>query len=431
MTNKTSGARASCFLALALFLAACGSKTAAPPSKGSQSVDATGGTVTLADGTSLVIPAGALATAQTITVTSTADVPAGYVGYSALYTFGPSGLQFSKPVQLTLPVRAGATSPAVYWSSATGTGFDELGGTAGTGTITTSIMHFSSGFVAMAGGPTDGGADAAAADGQAGAAGGSAAGGSAGAAGGSAGLDGGTATDAPRDAPVSPIDGADAGTPTCGAAPLDPITFNFDATMSFKGAGSFVSNGCSNNPIAWNSGGGPFLTNFTDGVTVWVRFDPTISPRVGDPTFLSTYFPEFKPVPGFDKYVSALLWDTGTVATLKAMVPSFDPATMSIISVSTLSDKFGTAPCNVNSGVTYAVPGHAEAVVIYGAGKGLGTGTSTDTTGNAFITVLPTSALEYVTVVGTKTGCTIVTSGLIFTGRIPIAPGTTSNAFGY
>jgi ZU5 domain len=444
-TKKSPASRASCLLAVALCLAACGSKTTATPPKGSQSVDATGGTITLADGASLVIPAGALSAARTITVTSTADVPAGYVGYSALYTFGPAGLQFSKPVQLTLPVHAGATSPAVYWSSASGVGFDELGGTASAGSITTSITHFSSGFVAMAGGPTDGGADASSpADGQGGAAGGTAgaaggtagaaggtagaAGGAAGAAGGTAGLDGGSVTDAPS----APADGADAGTPTCGAAPLDPITFNFDATMSYEGAGTFTSSGCAGKSIAWSSGGGPFLTNFTDGVTVWVRFDPTPSPRVGDPTFLPTYFAELKPVPGFDKYVGALLWDTGTVATLKAMVPSFNPATMSIITVSTLSSQFGTAPCNVNTGVTYSVPGHAEAVVTYGAGKGLGTGgTSTDATGNAFITLLPASALEYVTVVGTKAGCTLTNAAAVYTGRVPVAPGTTSTALSY
>jgi hypothetical protein len=81
--------------------------------------------------------------------------------------------------------------------------------------------------------------------------------------------------------------------------------------------------------------------------------------------------------------------------------------------------KSTTAPCNVDTGVTYTVPGHAEATTVYQDEK-LGT----------FITLVPTSALEYVTIVGTKTGCAVQTSGYVFTGRIPVSAGTSSLGLG-
>jgi hypothetical protein len=259
-------------------------------------------------------------------------------------------------------------------------------------------------------------------------------GGAAGATGGSSGQDGGATPDASTDA-VVPTDastsGADGGSATCGAAPLDPIIFNLEATQSFKGTGTFTSNGCVGKSIPWSSGTGPLQIGLTDGATVWVRMDPVT--RVGDPDFLPAYFPELKPIAGFNEPVTAVLWDVTSVAKVKAQVPSFNQTTMSILTVGTALDKTGkVAPCNTNDGVTYAVPGHAEAVVLYaGNGDTLSAGPSTFADGTAYITLLPTSALEYITVVGTKAGCTLRTVGYVFTGRFPVAPGTTSTAIAF
>src|SRR3954470_530353 len=134
----------------------CGGASAGKSPTMSQPVGSEGGTVTLSDGAKLVIPAGALGTMKTITVSTSTTVPAGYTGYSPVYEFGPAGLHFDMPVAVTLPFQAGSANPAVYWSRETGAGFDELGGTVDGDAITAMVTHFSKGFVAQAGGPTSG-----------------------------------------------------------------------------------------------------------------------------------------------------------------------------------------------------------------------------------------------------------------------------------
>jgi hypothetical protein len=74
----------------------------APPVMATMQVDSTGGTITTTDGVKLVIPAGALTSMTTITITQlTNNVPNGAV--SDVYELGPDGTQFAVPVELTLP----------------------------------------------------------------------------------------------------------------------------------------------------------------------------------------------------------------------------------------------------------------------------------------------------------------------------------------
>jgi ZU5 domain len=415
--------------AFVLAAASCGgSSTTTSKTMASQSVGATGGSLSLADGTKLVIPAGALTTTSTITIgKSTSAVPAGYNAESALYVFGPSGLTFAKPVAVTLPVNAGASSPSVYWSNPSG-GFDELGGTASTGAISASVTHFSEGFVAQAGaGTTDGGADAT--TGAAGSAAGTAGGGTAG--GGTAGTtaaDGAAGSTAPADGAAgttTPVDGAagstaptdggadtivttdaDGGAFVCGASPTDPLVLGVGTSDSSKPPITITSSDCVGKALQPDK---PKTTiNFTDGVATWVH-------AVAAGAYLPAYWPELKPTAGYTDSIDMFVLDTATVA---AKIPNYNAATMAILDVGTLV-KSTTAPCNVDTGVTYTVPGHAEATTVYQDEK-LGT----------FITLVPTSALEYVTIVGTKTGCAVQTSGYVFTGRIPVSAGTSSLGLG-
>src|SRR5690349_8786365 len=68
----------------------------APPVMATMQVDSTGGTLTTTDGVKLVIPAGALTTTTTITITQlTNNVPNGAV--SNVYELGPDGTQFATP----------------------------------------------------------------------------------------------------------------------------------------------------------------------------------------------------------------------------------------------------------------------------------------------------------------------------------------------
>ena len=81
----------------------CGSGSGPSPTS-SQIIGPSGGTLTLADGTRIDVPAGALAQDTTITAAPVAsDLPAA-VGPE--YQFGPEGQQFAVPVTVTLPYDA-------------------------------------------------------------------------------------------------------------------------------------------------------------------------------------------------------------------------------------------------------------------------------------------------------------------------------------
>lgn len=117
-----------------------------------QTVGPAGGTVSTADGASLEIPPDAVDSDVDVTITETQDpAPSGSGAVSTLYRFEPEGLVFAHPVTLTLPLPSGVTSGvSVYWSKSSGPGYDEIGGTVGSGSISTEIVHFSTGFVGTA-----------------------------------------------------------------------------------------------------------------------------------------------------------------------------------------------------------------------------------------------------------------------------------------
>jgi hypothetical protein len=128
-----------------------------------QIVGASGGTVS-AGGIALNIPAGALTADLGITIQPNgASVPAGYTPLSALFTFGPDGTVFQKPVTVNFTLTTPGTNPTVFWSNASG-GYDALATTATATTATASVMHFSRGFCGEGqghGGVVDAGVDSA------------------------------------------------------------------------------------------------------------------------------------------------------------------------------------------------------------------------------------------------------------------------------
>lgn len=126
-----------------------------------------GGTVT-GDGVTLDIPPGALASPVAISVAATGSAPGGFTALSRLYTFGPDGTAFLKPIGVTFAIAPSAKKPIVYWSKMGG-GYEPVGGTAQGGTISARVTHFSTGFAAEAptdtdAGTTDAGLDDAATD---------------------------------------------------------------------------------------------------------------------------------------------------------------------------------------------------------------------------------------------------------------------------
>ena len=128
----------------------------APTSQASTPVAAVmGGSVSLAGKASLVIPAGAMATNQTITVVeydaSTLPVTDSNTRLvSSIKDFKPDGLTFSRPVLLSLNVAADVAAsrgPALtvfYFNPQTGL-WERVGGslTADLSAVVTNITHFS------------------------------------------------------------------------------------------------------------------------------------------------------------------------------------------------------------------------------------------------------------------------------------------------
>jgi hypothetical protein len=94
-----------------------------------------GGTVLGPDGAQAVIPAGALTQTTSISIRTVpaASAPAlsGGLAYTGdVYAFEPHGLSFSSPVQVRLPVPAGATTATVLHASCPAGGSGASGGSA-------------------------------------------------------------------------------------------------------------------------------------------------------------------------------------------------------------------------------------------------------------------------------------------------------------
>ena len=110
----------------------------------SEVVAASGGTVTLPGGPTIVVPAGALPASVTITVAQTSQS----IGGAPVWSFGPDGTTFATPVTVTLPVPGVVTQPVIYWSEADDESqFDELETVVSGSSAQASVTHFSKGYV--------------------------------------------------------------------------------------------------------------------------------------------------------------------------------------------------------------------------------------------------------------------------------------------
>lgn len=113
-----------------------------------------GGSVDLADGARLVVPAGALGVEVALTVEKTSETPPVAGALSSLYRFGPEGTHFAVPVQIRLPAPTAPGDARLYWSKDGASGYDALGATVENGEVVALVTHFSSGFVGPAPAPT-------------------------------------------------------------------------------------------------------------------------------------------------------------------------------------------------------------------------------------------------------------------------------------
>jgi hypothetical protein len=147
-----------------LFFAACSNEPA--QINITKSVGAEGGTVSSSDGTSVVIPQGALAMSSSITINSVnVTPPAGSVQVGPAYDFGPEGTTFTTPVTVTLPfdsskIPSGRTSSniVIYTAPRGSSNWTALQTTLSGNTVTTSTNHFTTYVAAVQknlDGPTD------------------------------------------------------------------------------------------------------------------------------------------------------------------------------------------------------------------------------------------------------------------------------------
>lgn len=109
-----------CF-AFPLVLSSCGGSDAPAAASTSASIGAAGGTLTGPDGVQLVVPAGALTQATTLSIARSANgaPPTTTVPNQTgpIYEFLPHGLVFDKPVTIRMPVPSGATGTSVLMAS--------------------------------------------------------------------------------------------------------------------------------------------------------------------------------------------------------------------------------------------------------------------------------------------------------------------------
>ena len=119
------------FSTVLLILSACDEDPTTGPSTGNIGPD--GGTLSFAGGSvTLVFPAGAVSQDVEVTVQATNSFPANSRGVlSTQYDFGPDGIQFGQPVQLTITyeagnVPAGARENELRLYRVVGTGWEEI-----------------------------------------------------------------------------------------------------------------------------------------------------------------------------------------------------------------------------------------------------------------------------------------------------------------
>ena len=127
-----------------LAFAACGGSDDAPPSGGvTMTIGAAGGTLDGPGGAQLVVPAGALTQATSITVAQDGSgapaLPAGGAGVGAMFALTPHGTAFAVPATVRVPFdasRLGAGEVATMWkTNAAQTGWVQVAGATVSGNV--------------------------------------------------------------------------------------------------------------------------------------------------------------------------------------------------------------------------------------------------------------------------------------------------------
>ena len=154
----------SAFLVSALLLAACGGGggNSPAPAVPAGMIGPAGGTVTGPAGSQVVIPAGALAQNTAIAITQSNNgapaLPAGVVANGQIFAFTPHGTTFQAAVTVTAPFDSTAvpagTAPLLYKTNAAMSGWDAVAGTTTSGgAMSATVTSFS--YFVVASPPAD------------------------------------------------------------------------------------------------------------------------------------------------------------------------------------------------------------------------------------------------------------------------------------
>lgn len=131
---------------LFLVLTACGGADTTPGA--SATVGAEGGSLE-ADGVALEIPAGALDEDTEITITEMDDEPDGFTLASPVFDFSPAGLTFAVPAEVR--IEAGDGDAQLFWTAASGGGFELVESVRDGDDLVGAVDHFSRGFAGRPG----------------------------------------------------------------------------------------------------------------------------------------------------------------------------------------------------------------------------------------------------------------------------------------
>jgi hypothetical protein len=117
------------------------------PSSVKKSVGPEGETIVVG-GATVTIPKGALSRPIDITISASDVGPSeGFVALSRVFKCEPSGTDFAQPVTMKMPFTDDGQPATMFWSTGADPTFKDIGGTPVAGTMTATVMHFSSGFV--------------------------------------------------------------------------------------------------------------------------------------------------------------------------------------------------------------------------------------------------------------------------------------------
>jgi hypothetical protein len=119
-----------------------------PADPAKATIGSAGGTVSLANGPVMRIPAGALSTPTQVSIVRSAAIPPPSA-LSGLYEFNPASIAFVQPVEVSFPLPSDAAEAVVYWSRAqSATEYDVLPARVENGSATARVTHLGLGYAA-------------------------------------------------------------------------------------------------------------------------------------------------------------------------------------------------------------------------------------------------------------------------------------------